>query len=52
MESLADLDGRVRPVVVVAMEGEARSEERLDVKAALLALKTEAFLEDFGRGAP
>lgn len=52
IESLLDFEGRIWPIVVDEVEGEARSEERVDVKAALLALETGAFLEDLGRGRP
>lgn len=52
IESLLDFEGRIRPIVVDEVEGEARSEERVDVKAALLALETGAFLDDLGRGRP
>jgi len=52
IESLVDLKGRLRPAVVDAVEGEARSEERVDVKAALLALESEVLLEDLGWGRP
>lgn len=52
MESLVDLEGRVRPIAVVAVEGDARRDESVDVKAALLALDTVAVFEDLGRGRP
>lgn len=52
IECLLEFEGRIRPVVVDEVEGKVRSEERVDVKAALLALETGAFLEELGRGRP
>lgn len=51
MESLVDFDGRGRPVLGV-LEGAERREERVDVKARLLALAGGGFLDDLARGWP
>ena len=51
MESLVNFEGRGRPVVGL-WEGTERREERVDVKARLLALADGGFLDDLARGRP
>ena len=51
MESLVNFEGRGRPVVGL-LGGMERREERVDVKARLLALAGGGFLDDLARGRP
>lgn len=50
MESLGTLEGRDRPLVVLEIEGAARREDRVEVKARLVGVVVG--LAALGRGAP